>query len=644
MSLQILDSIWDLTQGTNYVYQIEFTSLIFLLIVSGNFFFRKKFPTPVSKLFFVSLIVAMVDIILNLIGAFLIAKIDEVPAIYNMIINGAFYICQIAIPILLVSFVIYSAGRNFKEKRLLSLLIPAIISVILLLLNPIHNLFFSIENEGGANSYVHGPLFSILYVNSALYLVLTLILLLIFKKEISKPKFNGIIILVSVVTSTLVIQIFVPKILLTGLGITIAMYVIFETLANPEEMVDKITGDYNMNALMEYLDNKKASSKNNYYIMLRIEDLKSVSEIFGLTIIADLRRQIGEFLSSIDKKVLIFRSNSNKYIINANSKEQIEKVKEAIENRFSKTWKVNDHKFELQAYGICMVNNNIFKTGEEYIEFISNANTGLELGEKHFIDFDEELLARGERNKKVVKIIKEALENNGFKMVYQPLYSTKENRFVSAEALIRIKSSEIPNLGPGEFIPIAEHAGLANKIDLYVANAVCKFLSEHPEVPVVEMNISCAEFFNNPSKQFIDIINKYNIDAKRLVIEITETVASKNQEKAEEFMNDLGKVGVRFALDDFGTGYANFSRIINEPFSAVKLDRSLLENSDKVKKLFKSSVQLFKSIDMPIVLEGVETKEQLDIAVKYKIEFIQGYYFSKPLDESDYLKFIKDQK
>lgn len=644
MSLQILDSIWDLTQGTNYVYQIEFTSLIFLLIVSGNFFFRKKFPTPVSKLFFVSLIVAMVDITLNLIGAFLIAKIDEVPAIYNMIINGTFYICQIAIPILLVSFVIYSAGRNFKEKRLLSLLIPAIISVILLLLNPIHNLFFSIENEGGANSYVHGPLFSILYVNSALYLVLTLILLLIFKKEISKPKFNGIIILVSVVTSTLVIQIFVPKILLTGLGITIAMYVIFETLANPEEMVDKITGDYNMNALMEYLDNKKASSKNNYYIMLRIEDLKSVSEIFGLTIIADLRRQIGEFLSSIDKKVLIFRSSSNKYIINANSKEQIEKVKEAIENRFSKTWKVNDHKFELQAYGICMVNNNIFKTGEEYIEFISNANTGLELGEKHFIDFDEELLARGERNKKVVKIIKEALENNGFKMVYQPLYSTKENKFVSAEALIRIKSSEIPNLGPGEFIPIAEHAGLANKIDLYVANAVCKFLSEHPEVPVVEMNISCAEFFNNPSKQFIDIIDKYNIDTKRLVIEITETVASKNQEKAEEFMNDLGKIGVRFALDDFGTGYANFSRIINEPFSAVKLDRSLLENSDKVKKLFKSSVQLFKSIDMPIVLEGVETKEQLDIAVKYKIDFIQGYYFSKPLEESDYLKFIKEQK
>ena len=107
-------------------------------------------------------------------------------------------------------------------------------------------------------------------------------------------------------------------------------------------------------------------------------------------------------------------------------------------------------------------------------------------------------------------------------------------------------------------------------------------------------------------------------------------------------MNDLGQHGIKFAMDDFGSGYSNMARFITLPFSIAKLDKSLLNEQLNVGIFFNAAVNLFKNLNIPIVIEGVETEKQLAVAKENKIDYIQGYYFTKPLKEEDLLSFLKE--
>ena len=225
-------------------------------------------------------------------------------------------------------------------------------------------------------------------------------------------------------------------------------------------------------------------------------------------------------------------------------------------------------------------------------------------------------------------------------MVYQPIYDVNKKKFNHFESLIRLANEELGYVGPAEFIPIAENFGLANDIDFFVLHQTCCFLQRNPQIESLEINISCAEFFNNPSERFMKIINGYGIDPSRIILEITETIAVKYPSKTKEFMHDLGQYGIKFAMDDFGSGYSNIARFITLPFSVAKLDKSLLGEQENISIFFDSAVTLFKNLNIPIVIEGVETEKQLKLAKDKKIEYIQGYYFSKPLREDLLIEFL----
>ena len=167
-------------------------------------------------------------------------------------------------------------------------------------------------------------------------------------------------------------------------------------------------------------------------------------------------------------------------------------------------------------------------------------------------------------------------------------------------------------------------------------------MQRNPQIESLEINVSCAEFFNNPSERFLKTINQYEVDPNRICLEITETIAVKYPTKTREFMDDLGKHGIKFAMDDFGSGYSNMARFITLPFSVAKLDKSLLNEALNVEIFFDAAVNLFKSLNIPIVIEGVENEKQLVTAKEKEVDYIQGYYFTKPLKESDLLIFLKE--
>ena len=247
--------------------------------------------------------------------------------------------------------------------------------------------------------------------------------------------------------------------------------------------------------------------------------------------------------------------------------------------------------------------------------------------------------------------ISKALENNEFVPFYQPKYSLKERRFISCEALARWKSPEFGLVGPNKFIDLAEKSGLLNAIDIRIFELAIKDISEGlkrgREMLPVSVNFSLYEFF---SRNFFDIImdtlKKYEVPPHYLEIEITETTSQVNKFLSLSVIKRLKSFGIRVLMDDFGVGYSQIDNVRQIPFDAMKIDKSFTDRmltDVKTASIIKYLVELAHINDMEAIIEGVETKEQVEALKKLKVDTVQGFYYSKPLPINEYNELLKKQ-
>ncbi|MDD7177117.1 MAG: EAL domain-containing protein, partial [Lachnospiraceae bacterium] len=282
-----------------------------------------------------------------------------------------------------------------------------------------------------------------------------------------------------------------------------------------------------------------------------------------------------------------------------------------------------------------------------YLKYTGSFHTYLTAGTVNDIADEKDrrmFQLRGE----IDSIISNAVAERRFQMYYQPIYSTKEKRFLSAEALIRLKDEKYGFISPELFITVAEKNGMILQIGDFVLDEVCGFLSrcERDGLPIdyIELNLSMNQCMRPDLKEnVLSYMNKYHLRPDQINLEITETAANTAQDIVEDNIIRLSEEGISFSLDDYGTGYSNLSRIMALPFHIIKLDKSLADRVDdsRMKILLKNTIRMLKEIGMEIVVEGVETKETLDQFAKLGCDFIQGYYFSKPLPEQEFVEFIR---
>ena len=314
-----------------------------------------------------------------------------------------------------------------------------------------------------------------------------------------------------------------------------------------------------------------------------------------------------------------------------------------IESRFDKEWKIQDNVFDLTISGYLINGNLHASSASDFFDYLNALDNKVRSDvNKSFIQIDQNEIETIIRIKHVEHAVKKAMNNNfeGFVLNYQPIYQVASKKFDHLEVLLRFKDDELGNISPAEFIPIIERCGLAQRIDKFVLDSSCEFLVRHPEIDSVDINISGADFLNNPSAEFAGIVKKYGIDPKRICFEVTETATVVYPEIFEEFMQDMILEGFTFAIDDFGTGYSNIARITDKSFSLIKLDMSFLTGNEKMTKILETIVDLLHKLQIPMVIEGVETKEQLEYVKSLGIEYIQGWYFSKALPEKEFIEFI----
>ena len=626
-------------------YYLEVCSLIFLVAITVAYFTRKKYPVATARLFAVGLILLDINVSLDILFCVLLDNSNVVALGWVELAAELFFASQFVLSYSLYAYVIYSLGRSIRYSPIYLLtILPSAIGAVLFFTNSIHhwNFSFVYNDATGLYDFSPGPTFMSLYlINWIMNYAATIVYTIAFRKVLPKELLRVLISVMVIVLSAAVIQTIQPQYLMSGVAYTLSAMFAVVSICDPDIKVDRISLAFNDHAFIGYLNTQRFEKQRKHYIIFDIESFGMFSEKFGITSANELLGMIRKFIESVNKKTYIFKVQSSRFVLILKNREEQLQMVEAIKERFSKPFQIKGHVVDITLDMIYFINDSVFTNSDMYNDFIVRALSASNFKDDGCIELDKEFLGQISRDRKIKEILENCLKTkDGLYMVYQPIYDINKKQFNHFEALIRLGNEELGYIGPSEFVPIAETFGLANDIDYFVLNETCAFLQRNPTIEGLEINISCAEFFNNPSERFMKIINKYGINPSRIILEITETIAMKYPAKTKEFMADLGQYGVKFAMDDFGSGYSNIARFITLPFSVAKLDKSLLGNAPNVAIFFDAAINLFKSLNIPIVVEGVEDEKHLKLAIEKKTDYVQGYYFSMPLKEPDLLEFL----
>jgi len=400
----------------------------------------------------------------------------------------------------------------------------------------------------------------------------------------------------------------------------------------------------------------KSTPNNNFIVYINIKRFKMINRILKSDTKTNLllRQIMLKIESMIDRNELICRDYKYRFILFLKCEDIDEcniRIKDILEN--IKNINVDGETINLSLLcGIYKVETE-YETIESCIEKARYSIENLVATEEEIIVniFDEKMRVQNELEIYIEEHQQEALDNHKFEVFYQPMYNLNTEKFDKCEALVRWKDEKYGYINTQTFIDVFERNGFINKLDFYVFNEVIKdmvdFKKMGREIIKVSINLSRNHFFNkNFFNTYEDLINKNKIDTKYLEFEITESIILNNEMNINDVIKRIHAIGSTVSIDDFGSGFSNLGMLNHVDYDVIKLDKTLLYGKNGFdsfsKKIIDMTIYLNKSLGKMVVCEGVEEKEEVDY-LKYKCcDYIQGYYYSKPIKILDFVKFIDE--
>jgi diguanylate cyclase (GGDEF)-like protein len=320
---------------------------------------------------------------------------------------------------------------------------------------------------------------------------------------------------------------------------------------------------------------------------------------------------------------------------NIKSHEDAAGLARRIVDRLSERYKIDNHLVEIGAsVGIAMTS-----PGVSADTLLKNADMALYRakadGRGTFCFFRDEMAQTVEARRTLELDLRKALANEEFELFYQPLVNLKSGRITTCEALLRWNHPVRGTVSPIDIIPVAEDMGLIVDLGRWILRKACMECMKWPESVSVAVNFSPQQFHQRDVLSEVRYaLEVSGLPADRLEIEITESSLLRNTQLTHDVLSQLHSLGVRISLDDFGTGYSSLSYLHNFPLQKVKIDRSFLEgiDTDRPLTLLRGVARLSADLGMSVVVEGIETNEQLDlVSADGAVTEAQGYLFSRPV-------------
>jgi EAL domain-containing protein (putative c-di-GMP-specific phosphodiesterase class I)/CheY-like chemotaxis protein len=248
--------------------------------------------------------------------------------------------------------------------------------------------------------------------------------------------------------------------------------------------------------------------------------------------------------------------------------------------------------------------------------------------------------------------MRRALENNEFRLFYHPIVDLKTGKTRAAEALIRWFPPEGKMIPPGDFIPLAEESGFISEMGNWILHTATAQMhhwrAKNLPVKQVAVNLSARQFEEpDLADKVIKALNNFGLEPDAMELELTETTLMRNPDEAVETINNLKVLGFEISIDDFGVGFSSFGQLNRFPFDKLKIDRSFVSNvSDTAQNgtIVSAIIQMAHSLGLKTVAEGVETEAELAFLRQHNCDYMQGYYFAKPLPAPDFEHLVANGK
>lgn len=636
----------------NYILYFDYAGICVIAAVMFSFFYRQTIKTRSSSFFTAFMCIALFTVIFDIISTGMLKYARQIPVWLSCIPQMLYLGALVANPVIYLLYILSVVGNKKVIKKWIyaAVLAPFALQILFVLISPfIHGagIFWFNENR----EYVHGPLLYVQYAITFAYILGSLIYVMIRRKTFTLIQEITIYLYVVINVICVVLQMIIPRLLIQQFGITIAVMLIYMSLQNPQDYIDKRLGAFNGIAFADVFNSGVARGKKFAVLGVRICGLRYIGDTLGEDSESEILKNIVQFFIREAGKKRVFVISQTKYAILISEGEDGKKLTDKIYARFSQPFNCNGAEISL-AVNTCLI--QCPEVAAQSKDVLSIMDLCLE--EKSITDHNEtviaqkDILAKGQRETLILQAMRQGLKENGFEVFYQPIYSVGKKRLTSAEALIRMKDVGLGFVSPDEFIPLAEKNGLILDIGEFVFRDVCRFISERKlwkmGIENVHVNLSVVQCMQESLHEvLINIMDEYRLDYGMIHLEMTESAAVASEDTLKSNMQKLIEKGISFALDDYGTGFSNTVTMMKYPFKLIKLDKSMVwsaADSEKAMSLLKHTVSMIKDMNMEIVAEGVETAAQANMLAQMGCDYFQGYYYSRPVNGENFIKTVQE--
>jgi len=389
--------------------------------------------------------------------------------------------------------------------------------------------------------------------------------------------------------------------------------------------------------------NKKFAS-----MVIDVDNMQNINSFYGRSYGDDVLESVANKLEEVcGDKCRLYRHGGDKFVLVyefEKDEELVDFVNVLEASDINKYMKEGSNFYISTTVGISIFSNDNQEkqTASDIIDQAFAAmRSGKQRGKKR-IEYYDKFMNGGKRKSQLYSTMIEAVNEGGFELVYQPIVNLKTGEVEKYEALLRIQENRI---SPALFIPIAEETGLILRIGRIVLELAAEFVKEMNDLDVhkkVSTNFSFNQFSDSGYIDYYKKVIKDNqIKITDLDIELTESVLMKISKEKYEFFKFFSDSNIGLSLDDFGTGFSSIGSLFSIPIYIVKIDKGLAESLCKHEESSKILIEFFHKAGLLVVIEGIETKQQVEVMKRCNADFIQGYYFSKPLSKEDTLENLQ---
>lgn len=622
---------------------VQCCGIILLIVLLYFYSGQRKVRLNTERAFLRIYISAFINLILDISSIVAITYRDTLPDVFVELVCKLYIMTLVLVNLFSMLYVCADIYIDKKEYSTIQnrFTVFSVIGMIFVLILPIY-----INAEERNKTYTYGLSVIATYISVFVIIFSTIYLIKRYKSRLNQKRRESVLIWFTIWIVAAVIQFIWKELLIVGYAGVVGVLIIYLKLENPALNIDRRTGLFTQNAFGQLI--RQMYGMQQKFSVLCLSCIQKIKGRYNADVVEMVLLEVAEYISELPG-VVAFKNPDDELLLIIKDQTNSDAIIAQIQKRFQEKWG-EDKSIRMGMGAIFVPMAESLKSAEDVLYLLNYVRKHhKERNENKLLIIDEEIISAMYREKYIEKLLVDAIDKDKIEVFYQPIYSTEEKQFVSAEALARIRDEDGKIVPPGEFIEIAEQNGHILELGKQVFENVCRFIRDkEPQrfgIQYLEVNLSVVQCgYEYLADSFIRIMEDYSVNPKFINLEITESASMKAKKTLLSNMKKLMEYGVTFSLDDFGTGQSNLNYIVDMPVEIVKFDKSMIDSyfeNHKARYVMDAAMHMIHGMKLCIVSEGIETEEQFETMEKLGINYIQGYYFSKPIPEEEFLRFIE---